>query len=209
MFLLYPPICLHCKSKSHKNNTFCETCQKDFTLLDPKQHCPYCFCQHQGACRKCIENKRFKVKIASALDHLGAAITLHHQLRMGAQSTLAASLLTVQFFRLKWEIPDLIIPIPSRCSKEYALHFAKSLGIPCHFLLKKRMHTPPQHRLPWKERSKLSPHTFHLKGDISGKTILLLDDLVATRSTIYAAVSSLIGIKRVYALTLTSFDRTT
>lgn len=147
------------------------------------------------------------MKIAATLDHVGAAKTLHNMMRLGTQSKLVASLLTVQFYRLKWEIPDIIIPIPSRGSHEYARLFANTLGLPCHFLLKNTTRRMPQQRLPWAERSNITAEAFRLNSDISGKTVLLIDDLIGTCSTIYAAAATLVGAKRVYSLNLSKLSR--
>lgn len=202
MFLVYPQICGCCGCNVLNKSHFCEVCQGHFDLLDPRQHCPFCFCESEGVCSKCVEGKRFRVKIGAAFDHVGAVMTHLGMVRKGMQVKMAASFLSVQFFRLGWEVPDLVISIPSRGSPEFARQFAASIGVRYGAVLKRGRRTLPQMRLPWKERYQLPGDLFYLKRSVEGKTVLLIDDLMGTGTTIRTAALALEGVKRVYALTL-------
>lgn len=194
--------CVHCESKVLRKRNFCATCQSHFEFLDPKQQCPFCFCESNGVCSSCLENKRFGIKLAAACEHAGAITTFISLVRKGIYSKLASSLLSVQFFRLKWDIPDLIIPLPSRGNFGYIKLFAKAIGVPYCTILKKSKYTLPQMRLPWKERESLTKSDYYLCGSVEGKSILLVDDLFATGATLRAAAGALQGASRINALTL-------
>ncbi len=202
MFLLYPQTCCHCYHNILKKNNFCSVCQSDFTLLDPEQHCPYCFCENRGICNECINYKRFRIKMGAVCNHIGAVKSHLNFVRKGMQTKIASSLLSVQFFRLKWEIPDCIIPIPSRGNNEFIKVFSRSIGVPYYPILKEARRCLPQMRIPWKERYQLEQGKFQLKTSVAGKNILLVDDLLGTGTTLRVAAEVLKEANRIYALTI-------
>src|SRR5271156_2332914 len=113
--LIFPPLCLHCESKTENNSIlFCKGCAGFFELIDPSSRCPYCFEENMGnrPCPECVQKKRWHVKMASACDYLGAVSSLVKKLKYGQMPYLAktgAAFMVAQFFRLKWPTPHLIV----------------------------------------------------------------------------------------------------
>lgn len=93
---------------------------------------------------------------------------------------------------------DLIVPLPLRPSRLQTRYFnqsleisraiGKSLGIAIDSktLIRSRA-TPAQAELPLKERAKNVRGAFECAGDLSGKRILLVDDVMTTASTVREA----------------------
>lgn len=142
--LIYPKLCLHCSERVRGRQLFCTVCASSFELIDIRERCPHCF-QEQGdraACRLCVERKAWRLKVGAAFENQGAIYTFSKKLQGHEKAYLlktAASFLLVQFNRLNWPLPDLIVPCPSplwmRIFKggdpriQIAKHLAKSLGV--------------------------------------------------------------------------------
>ena len=149
--LAFPPLCVHCQGPTAKaGHLFCKGCTGFFELIDPQSRCPYCFAENDGRrpCPECVQKKRWQLKMASALDYLGAVSSLVKQLKYGRMPYLAQTggqFLVAQFFRLKWPLPDMIVPVPRRHWFQGVNHalllsqcLARSLGIPCRPLVKRK-----------------------------------------------------------------------
>ena len=126
--------------------------------------------------------------------------------------------------RLKKDIqrwnPDFIIPIPLYSGKMrkrgfnqaevFAKELEKFLGIPVYGeILTRTKHTKPQKILGSKERKNNLQGAFVVEDAkratlLSGKTVLLIDDIYTTGSTIDAAAETLkrAGAEKVYYLTI-------
>ncbi|MCH9609333.1 MAG: hypothetical protein S4CHLAM45_04740 [Chlamydiales bacterium] len=182
--LLYPQICCHCESKTLKNNHFCDFCLSFFELIPLWEFSSDC-----------------GLKIASTCDHTGSIKTAVQWLKRGKLTKLIVSLMLMQFEKLGWELPDLIVPIPSRGKSHFIEVFAKKLQRPIYKGLIRKPGLLPQMRLPKKERYLLSYESFILKEEVGSKTILLMDDLIGTGATIRAAARHFYGAKAIYAFT--------
>ena len=123
--------------------------------------------------------------------------------------------MTIQFFKLDWPLPDIIVPVPlsfsHRLSRGYNQSFliAKEMG---HLLqrsakelLKRRQYDFPQAELGKKERTNLSPESFkwRTREQVSDQIVLLIDDVMTTRTTLNHCASRLQeGFpKYIYAMT--------
>ncbi len=194
--LFFPPLCLHCETLT--DHLFCKGCAGFFEMIDPSSRCCYCFVENSGSrpCQECVSKKRWNVKMASALDYLGAVSSLVKKLKYGRMPYLAktgASFMVAQFFRLEWPQPDLIIPVPRRnwfCGTNHATllaqNLAKQLAVNCQELVKRKGGDFSQANLSKEQRENLSTASFYLKkgAQIENKTILLIDDVITTGTTI-------------------------
>ena len=62
---------------------------------------------------------------------------------------------------------------------------AQALGVPLETRhIHRRRDTAPQASLPWKERTKNIRHAFECDIDLTGKTILVVDDVMTTGATL-------------------------
>lgn len=91
--------------------------------------------------------------------------------------------------------PDLIVPVPlspvrlAQRGFNQALEIARPLARALDASVETRgVHrsrdTPPQAGLPWKERAKNIRHAFECGIDLGGKTVLVVDDVMTTGSTL-------------------------
>lgn len=204
----YPPYCFHCEESLEKGgHLFCRGCSASFELIDPKTRCPYCFSEQDfptiHPCQACREGKRGGIKMAAALSYHGPVASLVKGCKYGKLPYLAelgAAFMVVQFERLGWPLPDLVVPAPSRMgiwrvnhARLLAQSFAARLGLPCCALLKRRGGDLSQARLNTKQRERLNPSHFSLKRsqNLEGKSILLIDDVLTTGTTLRSCAQPL------------------
>ena len=97
---------------------------------------------------------------------------------------------------------DVILPVPLSAEHlrergfnqalELARLLSKHLGIPLDIdSLHRTGHRPAQASLPWKERHKNIRHAFECRADFSGKTVILVDDVMTTGATLNEVASTL------------------
>ncbi len=203
---IFPPVCVHCDEPT-KSAKFplCPTCFASLEKINPSDRCSKCFSEkEEGAffCRKCQKYPLGLQGVAAVFEYVGACVSLFKEWKTCHRPALAkglAAFMALQLAELNWPVFDLIIPIPQTFLRRLSLGFNPSLllaqelgkliGVPVHSCLKKKMGYPPQTRLPWQERQKLSPFVFEWQDthDIHHKTILIIDDLIGTGATLKTA----------------------
>jgi ComF family protein len=197
---------------------FCKGCHAFFELIDPFSRCPYCFSENEGKrpCLDCIQKKKWQIKMASSLDYLGPVSTLIKKLKYGYMPYLAklgAAFMLLQLERLKWPLPDIIVPVPSRhwfygTNHAYLLgsFLAHSIKRPCINLIKRKAGDLSQARLSKRQREELPQKSFRLKKNakIEDQIILLVDDVITTGTTIRHCAEALADgfPAKLYALSL-------
>lgn len=194
---LLPRDCLLCSAASN-NAVLCTNCNDHLPRLTT-QRCPQCAlptpnAEVCGACMKhapyfdataaiwqydfpidrMIQSLKYSRRLASA-DFFGAELAL-----------LAVPLVTP---------PDFILPVPLSAQRlqqrgfnqsiEIARPLARQLGIPLELKnIHRQRDTTPQTTLPWKERAKNIRHAFECRIDLTGKTVLVVDDVMTTGATL-------------------------
>lgn len=170
-------------------------------------------------CQACIHDPSPFLGIASVFDYSGPAAVLVRQFKYQKMDYLSkglAAALFLQFNGLGWPLPDYLVPVPISFTKGLKRGFnqssllSKELGTylkrPCKNLLKKRIGGVSQARLPLKERELLEKESFYFRDEaqIEGKTILLIDDVVTSGSTLRKCAEILVERNPacIYALTL-------
>ncbi len=138
--------------------------------------------------------------VASAFEFTGVAASLIHQLKFVGRRELAkdlASWMVIQFVRQNIPLPDLIVPVPQSFARKLSRGYNQSFLIaqeigellerPVKDLLKRKSGEFPQRALSKTAREISLSHSFSWKSpcDISDKTVLLVDDVMTTGSTLY------------------------
>ncbi|MEN9481845.1 MAG: hypothetical protein RLZZ298_3240 [Pseudomonadota bacterium] len=195
---LLPGSCLLCGADS-ANQLLCADCSNDLPPL-PENRCPQCSEQttHGERCGACLKDPpAFERTIAGfryefPVDRIIHAFKYGHQL---AVTNWAAQIITRQLNNNSY---DLLIPMPLHPdrlrqrgfnqSAEIARRIAHQTGqaLNSESLTRCRA-TPPQAELPMKERTRNVRGAFECSVDLSGKRILLIDDVMTTGATLREA----------------------
>jgi len=201
--VVFPTSCLHCEEVlASPRERLCAHCLEQMTLVEPEGRCRRCFAEmDEGRCARCIERGSPFKRVVAAFEYDGPAASLMRALKFGKREELAkdlASWMVVQFLRLDLPLPDLIVPVPQSWVRRLARGYSQSLLIakevgallerPVEELLRKRIGDFPQTGLSKKAREKLSSNAFQWKrgGQISDKSVLLVDDVMTTGATLRA-----------------------
>ena len=195
---LLPGSCPLCAADSG-SGLLCPACASDLPQL-PAALCPQCgdgttLGERCGACLK--DPPAFARTVALfryefPVDRLIQALKYGHQLPLAAWfgARLGQVLVAADY--------DLVLPLPLHPSRlrtrgfnqslEIARPVARALGLPIDpILLTRARATPPQADLPFKERARNVRGAFECAGDLAGRRILLVDDVMTTGSTLREA----------------------
>jgi len=113
--LLFPRLCLQCEAKlSNTQTLFCTECLGQLSLIERQERCPCCFAETSGVCTRCRTRRVVIKRQTAACPRFGPAYTLLSYLKKGHIQWLssAVSLMVLQWATLKWQRPDLIVPLP-------------------------------------------------------------------------------------------------
>lgn len=219
-WLVYPPSCLHCDEPlSDPMRVMCDGCSNLLDLLDPSTRCYHCFgLAPENECEECISKPVPWHGVAAVFEYIGPAASLVKTLKYRNQPFLAkaaAAFLAAQITRLHWPLPQVIVPVPMpwlrKMTRGYnqAELIANELAIflqrPVVQALKRTVGAFSQAGLSVEQRQRLPAAHFELC-DVSvyGRTILLIDDVMTTGSTLQACAEALLAAEpsRLYALTV-------
>jgi ComF family protein len=192
---LLPQDCFLCAAPSGQS-LVCPSCVAGLPRL-AAERCPLCALPTPAAniCGACLKQApHYDATLAAfryefPLDRLIQSLKYAHRLASAdflgkALAQLAAPL-----------HPDLIVPVPLSAARlaqrgfnqalELARPLARALGAPLEISRIRRCRdTTPQASLPWKERKSNIRHAFECEIDLSGKTVLLVDDVMTTGATL-------------------------
>ena len=191
---LLPQDCLLCGSAS-RNDLLCATCRADLPKLADAR-CPCCaeVSPAGGKCDACLRQApHFDATFAALsyqfpVDKLVQALKYRH--RLAVAEFLARSML-----QGPRPTGDLLVPVPLSLARlrergfnqavEITRLLARTLSLPIelHGCARSR-DTTPQATLPWKERRKNVRHAFECSIDLTGKSVIVVDDVMTTGATL-------------------------
>lgn len=217
--LIFPPQCVGC---GEWGTYWCEDCLTQIDTISPPL-CgicgePFVNLDDQYRCQRCRERRPFYTAMRSWAVFKGYVQNAIHQLKyrknIGLGNVLANFLAKV-YRQTAWQI-DLVVPVPlgPKRKKErgynqaqlIARPLAQMADLPCHpSALHRIRETRSQVGLTVQERRQNVAGAFQAQSEkASGKTVLVVDDVTTTGSTINACAAALkkVGAKDVYGLTL-------
>lgn len=191
----------------------CQGCQADITAAPPgaPPRCPRCALRLQAGashCAPCMAGPRAFSLTLAAFDYAPPADTLilmlKTQLRLSMAPVLAR--LMAAAVRAGRPLPPglLLVPIPaSRASlrqrgmnpaAEIARSLAAELALPMpRHVLARRRETPRQATLGRRARQRGAAGLFRCVGQVRGRHVAVVDDVMTTGSTVDAAAAALLG----------------
>ena len=213
MDLLFPNRCLHCNRIISGDELVCEIC------FDHIHFTHYEFTENNPLKEKC--QLLFPVKHAYALMHFEKGSLnqkIIHTLKYGHREKVGKFIAdcTAEKVNFGEEKPDLLVSIPLHKKKQRKrgynqLHLftetlSKHFDIPFdHEVLKRNIHSEAQAKKNRNERLK-SVGRFILNKEISGKHILMIDDVFTTGNTMADAVWQLLKNENTVSVLVMAVD---
>lgn len=219
---VYPSLCLHCHSLLDPHAALlCSNCAQELQWIEPTSRCVCCFGELEEARRVCMhcrqEASLFQRK-AAVFEYEGVAASMMRKFKYGGAPYLSkgiASFMFVQWERLEWPIPDIITYVPLsplrliergyNQSELLASEFGKMLHRPVISTLKRKSGGFSQAQLTLEMRKNSTLLSFEKRKKISveRKTVLLIDDVMTSGSTLKRCAEALIDDEpsALYALT--------
>jgi competence protein ComFC len=214
---VFPPICGGCGSMGER---WCSTCQAGITRISGNI-CPHCGEPQVGVelCPSCRTNPPGYSQLRSFAQFQGPIRNATHRLKYQRDIGLgeALSIHLIELYNVnKWKV-DVIVPVPLSVNrqKERGYNQSSLLGRPLalainkpfrtDMLLKNReTHTQVGLNALERKRNVAGAYSTH-PNLVNGKSILIIDDVTTTGSTISACAQALhqAGASAVYGLTLT------
>lgn len=213
--LLFPKRCVAC---GKVGKYFCSFCLQKIEFIQ-FQICPYCG-------KRAIDGLTHdKCKKASGLDGLFASLYFRgavkkaiHLVKFGHVSDLVPSLISVAYptFSQYLRDFDFLVPVPLHRKRErergynqsllIAKVIGKRIGTPVINLLVRKKYTHAQANLKLEDRRENIKNVFDYRSrlDISGKSVILIDDVATSRLTLIecAKVLKRNGAGKVWGLVL-------
>ena len=203
--------CLLCSAHTLATQNFCSGCRTDLPWL-PATRCLRCAhpLPAAGICGRCLADPPYYDAVIASCRYDFPVSGLIQAYKYGGRLAIGSALAGL------WPVhqlphPDRIIPMPLAAQRlrergfnqalELARVLGRTLGAPVDALsCVKTRETPPQTRLPWKERRKNIRGAFVVQENLQGAHVLVVDDVLTTGATLHELARSL---KRAGAATVT------
>lgn len=187
--------CLLCGQASG-DKILCPACEDDLPRL-PAECCPCCALPTPAGetCGRCLSRPPHYDRTLALFNYGFPADKLIQAFKYAHRLALAPYFGRHLAERARDVCADLIIPLPLHPKRlqergfnqalELARPVAKELRLPIDTKICQRVrHTPTQAALPWREREGNIRGAFDCGGDLSGKRILLVDDVMTTGASL-------------------------
>lgn len=209
--LIFPRICFFCNSPS-RENMICDVCLSNIRLISGREICSRCglpfgadysikdvrYDEHH--CGKCLNGRYYFNRARSVAFYEGWLREILHKFKYHGKLNLGRVLsrILVEHYPKDLDDIDLIVTVPLHISKlrtrEFnqsvvmAIDLAKSIRVPFNpFVLKRVKNTKPQYEMGNENERRRNVRGAFIVEDtskVSRRSILLLDDVFTTGSTL-------------------------
>lgn len=186
----------------HAEFPLCADCLTLLQIIDSHERCPLCFSAHycplQNRCAYCDCISSMVDRMAAVFDYEGPASTIVRKLKYGGSPHLAEGMgawMAAQYVTLNWPLPDVIVPVPISFTRKLERGYNQSellsesisriLNVPVVNVLGRNSGDFSQAGLSREQRMTLDGRSLYMRQQdvVTGKIILLVDDVVTTGST--------------------------
>ena len=196
---LLPGQCILCGATSQQRADICPACQQDLPQLG--HHCQRCalpLATTATECGQCLQRPppyQYSSAGWSYQYPIAQLISSFKYQRKFSHGRVLADLLAQQLQQRYQHhpLPDAIIATPLHWSRQLrrgfnqseliAQRLAKQLNLPLSHCLQRKRRTPPQQQLNAKQRQRNLLAAFHIKGEVTGQRLAVVDDVVTTGAT--------------------------
>lgn len=190
--------CVLCGTMNHAG-LWCAACDNALPYLDVP-HCPTCALPTPTGevCGHCLSRPPLFTRTTAVFSYSFPLDKLVQAMKYGEQLALAHAFAAKLAMRVEQStVPDLVIPMPLHPAKLRARGFNQSLLLAAKAARKLNLEllphgcqrvrdTPPQSSLPWKERKKNVRNAFRCDVDLTGKRVVLVDDVLTSGASLNA-----------------------
>lgn len=200
-----PQTCALCAARCG-DALVCTPCARALPSLPPA--CAVCALPVEGAaiCGRCLHAPPPFAATIAAYVYAFPVDRLLQELKYGGRLAFAdwaADALVAALAARTAELPDAVAPLPLAPSRqrergfnqarEIAARVARRLRLPLTLSLVRDDGGVAQAALRWSQRATNVRDVFHCRGNVCGRSIALVDDVMTTGATLSAAASALIG----------------
>ena len=229
--LIFPPRqqCPLCHNPS-ENDLICTQCSQWLATKQKERYCYRCGrpVNNVALCSQCMQQEWPFTLARAVAPYSGPLKKAIQRFKYHQKQKLAVPLGRLMVQRVinepLYRQADLIVPVPLADAKLRRRGFNQAtllarqvsvgLNIPLNEVLRRTADTSPQVNLNRQQRMQNLQQAFTLKNNInlSGKTALLIEDVITTGGTVSAATEVLLkqgGVKQVLVLTLAATAKST
>ena len=202
--LALPAACAGCQTPG---SPFCKQCYQKLIWIEPPvcEHCGRQINREAALCQQCAHRPILSCRVRTVVKFEAPLRSAIHALKYRKQRDVARELATIMVHGwVAWAMPvDFVVPVPLHAeryrlrgfnqSAEIATHFATTLNLPIQpNALFRTVQTRSQVGLKRQARLENVRDAFQaVTTAVSGKHILLIDDVCTTGATLHAASNAL------------------
>ncbi len=200
--MLFPPTCVICGMDGDAGQDMCDGCRQSLSVIDVA--CTRCGLPMAGdpeaslICGRCIRKPPYFDRTYCGFEYREPADWLVQQLKFNAKLSHArvlAGLLAERLAASLEHMPDALLPVPLHRRRLYQRGFnqaleiarplAKQFKLPLAYgLCRRSVDTTEQSALPAKKRATNVRAAFTLHGELPGKHVAIVDDVMTTGATV-------------------------